>query len=279
LIVRRFGSLASVLVLLGCGNSVAPGAGVSTPRPIVPAASSSAPSAQSELAARARAVRLTPADAATTQLPTPRLELSRPTLGEIVEEPLARRYELRLEVQGFVLTRTGQGAIVSLDGKRPRRWPSEGALKLGDLVAENEPLAAGAHVLLVALVDAQGRVLRAPEKNGHPPFFVVDFSIAIPVRLPPTSHGRVFCLSPFGTYYGDEGRAVRLELFSVGRVENPLALRIASHKLDFSAQVDPDRPYEVAGLPLGDVHVTSASGRPELHCVATLNPEIPARAK
>jgi hypothetical protein len=279
LIARRFGSLASVLVLLGCGNSVAPGAGVSAPRRATPATSSSARSARSELGVAARAIRLTPADTAPTQLPMPRLALSRPTLGEIVEEPLARRYELRLDVRGFVLTRTGQGAIVSLDGKRPRRWPSEGALTLGDLVAENEPLAAGAHVLLVALVDAQGRVLRAREKDGHAPFFVVDFSIAIPVRQPPTSQGRVFCLSPFGTYYGDEGRAVRLDLFPVGPIEKPLALRIAGRELDFTTRVDPDRSYEIAGLPLGDVHITSASGHAELDCVATLNPEIPARGK
>ena len=171
---------------------------------------------------------------------------------------------------------------MSLDGNPPRHFPSEGGLRLGDLPPENEPIREGTHLLLVALTDELGRVLRGPGAAGPAPFSVVAFSVGVggEASAPPS----LFCLSPRGTYYGMPESGLRLELVTIDEagsaslVEAPkdvatARLRIQGRELDQVVEVDPGQPYAIRGLPFGDVRITDLASTAA--CVATLNPERP----
>lgn len=217
-----------------------------------------------------------PAAAPALPLPTPRVEVLQPSFGEVVEAVGARRYEIRVDVTSFVLTERGQGAFVALDGGRPRRWPPDGRLRLGDLLPEDAELTPGAHVLFVGLADGDGRFLRGRAANGQAPFAVVDFFVGARAELP-GSEPRLFCLSPVGTFYGPETHALRLELFPTGPIASPTRVRFSGGSLEHTAELDPSRPYLVEGLPAGDVTISASAGPSTASCVATLNPMFPRR--
>jgi hypothetical protein len=210
-------------------------------------------------------------------VPSPRLEIRRPTFGEVIPRAEVRGYPLELELSGFVPARDGQGVLVALDGERPRRWVPETPLRLSDLLPENESLSPGAHVLLGVLVDAEGRVLRGQGPNGQSPFFVLDFAVGERVTLPPPQSARVFCLAPAGTFYGKEHEALRLELLTTGSSPGPARLRVEAESggVDWASPLEPTRPHVLSGLPLGDVRFAAvlANGSRAV-CEATLNPEL-----
>lgn len=214
-------------------------------------------------------------------LPTPRIEIRRPAFGESIEPGLSGAYPIELDVRSYVLTREGQGLLVSLNGGRPRRWPASGRLALGDLVPATEEVPRGRNVLFAALVDGEGRVLRGAGANGQSPFFVVDFFIGVPQALPASAEPRLFCLAPVGTHYGNPGDALRLELFATAAA-TAATVHVTAPGLAFSTRVDPQRPYTIRGLPAGDVRVVaelgSAAAAPA-RCVATLNPELEVRPR
>lgn len=213
-------------------------------------------------------------------LPTPRIEVRRPAFGEIVEPGLAGAYPIELDVRSYVLTRAGQGLIVSLNGGRPKRWSADSAMKLGDLVPDAQELARGPNVLFAAFVDGEGRVLRGAGANGQAPFFIVDFFIGPHEELPSVAESRLFCLAPVGTHYGRLGDPVRLELFPTG-ASTTARVRFVARGLDFTTSLDPRIPHLVHGLPPGDLEVfaTSAAGGSPARCVATLNPELEVKPR
>lgn len=213
-------------------------------------------------------------------LPTPRIEVLRPAFGESIEPGLSRAYPIELDVRSYVLTRDGQGLLVSLNGGRPRRWPVSGRLTLGDLVLANEEVPRGRNVLFAALVDGDGRVLRGAGGNGQSPFFLVDFFVGAPQPLPASSEPRLFCLGPAGTHYGNTGAPLRLELFPTAG-GTAARVHVVAPGVDFTANLDPRKPYVIEGLPAGDVRILAelGSSTPPARCVATLNPELEVKPR
>lgn len=275
MIAPRFGPsvLALGIIAIACGR--VPARPVETAFPPKSAdASGSSQRAAGPLAIQPR-VELLLAEMPEIPVPRPRLELLRPTLGEVIATADAGTYQLEIEVSGFEITAEGPGLLVSLDGGRPRRWPKEGTLDLADLVSELERVEPGSHVLFGALVDSAGRVLRGEAGRGSARFFVADFSVGPPKPLPLPQTDRLFCVTPFGTFYGSEAEAVRLELFPTGRQSGLAAVRIeVPSALDWSAEVDVTKPYLIRGLPPGDVRISATTREgARANCELTLNPE------
>lgn len=224
-------------------------------------------------------VRLTEAAAPVLPSPAPRLEVLRPNFGELIALHDAGQYQIGLELSGFTPTVDGQGVLISLDGRRPRRWTPDTVLRLEDLIAEDESIEPGAHVLFGVLVDNEGSVFRSPGPSGPSPFFVLDFFVGQPTALTVAKTSRIFCVGPVGTFYGDQGAALRLDLVAIGAPNASARLRIAAPPAaDWFAEIDPHRPYLIAGLPLGDVRVFAELGTgSSASCESTINPAVVMR--
>ena len=60
----------------------------------------------------------------------------------------------------------------------------------------------------------------------------------------------------------------------MGPVDSTLRLRVEARGLDAWAEVRPDQPYLVGGLPFGDVSFTALRGEDAVaRCIITVNPE------
>ena len=205
--------------------------------------------------------------------PRPRLEILSPTFGETLPELAVRKHEVSVQVVPPLAA--GRTLAVSLDGLRPRPIDPAAPLVLGDLMAEDRPLAPGAHSLLLVVLDAAGGEVFGGAVRRDQVFALVDFYVGARDRaLPPPEAPRLFCLGPTGTYHGAASEKPLLELFAVGSLAPRVPLRIEAGPFVFDALVDPRSRYRVRGLPAGDVRVAAgADGGPHAECAFTLNPE------
>lgn len=208
----------------------------------------------------------------------PVVEIVEPAFGDLLDARLSRRTALKLRVENTALTPDGEGVLVALDGKRPRRWLTERGLTLGDLLPADAELDAGMHVLLAVAIGADGRSLRA-EQAAKKPFSLVSFFVgarpATPFNATPPS---LFCLNPAGTFYTKPEEPLVFDVLAFGVQKPPTRVRVRAEGFSFELPFDAARAYALHGLPRGDVwlSVGDAPG-PTSECVVTLNPAPEAR--
>lgn len=241
------------------------------------AASAPAPSSTPQI--DTHGVRLEALAEAPLPSPLPHVEIVEPAFGDVLDARLARHSSVRVRAEGVALGAEREGVLVSLDGKRPRRWLEGRALSLGDLLADDEDLAVGAHALLAVALAADGRALRGQTPQGKRALSQVSFFVGArpqaPTEFPAPS---LFCLSPTGTSYDKAGAPLLLDVLAFGAAKPSVRLRVRTRQHAFELPFDVDRAYSLSGLPFGDVWLTlgDAPG-PSAQCVITLNPPVEAR--
>lgn len=205
--------------------------------------------------------------------PRPRLEFLAPTFGEVLPELAVRKQEVRVQVTPPLAA--GWTLAVSLDGLRPRAVDPTAPLTLGELIAEDLPLAKGAHSLLLVVLDATGSEVFGGATRAEQVFALVDFYVGARDRaLPLPAASRLFCLGPTGTFHGAAAERPLLELLAVGVTERELPLRIEAGSRILETRVDPRARYRVLGLPAGDARISAGpDAGPRAECAFTLNPE------
>lgn len=267
-----------LVIVAGCGGSHGPqsAASAAVSRPSFAVPSSNAARAEPPRTLALRFVRAEPPPLPT---PLPHVEVIEPGFGDGIERELARGSAVRLRTEGTALTWDREGVAVSLDGHRPRRWVAERALTLGDLLDEDEEVSVGPHLLLAYAVAADGRALRVSAPSAPRPWSAVAFFVgpkasgALDTNVP-----ALFCVNPVGTFYVAPNASVPFELIAVPAAASPVRVEVVNGGASFTTTLDPNHPYDVSGLPLGDTRfaVGSAPG-PRAECVVTLNADTPRR--
>jgi hypothetical protein len=203
----------------------------------------------------------------------PRIEIERPAFGDVIDPRLAERSAVTLRVLDAPASEVT--VVVSLDGRRPRRFTAPEELVLRGLYPDDESLEAGAHLLLATALDGEGRALALEASPEPRPLALVGFSIG--ARAFPgieSSLPSLFCLSPTGTLYLAPGASALFQMLSLGGDGRTVPVRVRGRGVDFTSELDPARAYDVVGLPLGDM--TFSVGRspgPYAECVVTINPD------
>lgn len=210
----------------------------------------------------------------------PHIEIERPAFGDRIDPELADRTEIALRV--LDAPAADVTILLSLDGKRPRRWVSDRKLTLRALYPEDQALAPGAHLLFATAIDGSGHALGLDGASPPRPLALVGFSIgASPAAGLASTLPSLFCLNPSGTLYLAPNAPALFQVLALGGDgrSGPVPVRVRGRGVDFTSELDLRKAYEVVGLPLGDV--TLSIGRapgPYAECVVTINPETAAGA-
>ncbi|MGC4094958.1 MAG: hypothetical protein QM756_44985 [Polyangiaceae bacterium] len=244
----------------GCAPAPAPQAPSAEPSAAPSAAASVAPSASALNGFRLEALPVAAASASSAPL-----SFEEPLLGDVLDAKAARSKPVRLRASAQ------SEVLLSLDGRRPRRFRSDRAWALSDLVSPDEELSVGQHLLLAVPLASDGRALRAPGAA------LVGFFVGVrPTTLGPFPPPSLFCLSPSGTSYGPAEEPLLLDVLGFGLADSRATLHILAAGRAAELPFELSSAQRLYGVPHGDVRLRLAvTGGPSTECVVTRNPAPP----
>lgn len=238
-----------------------------------PATSPARPAPAQRAAKRASSITFTPRALPTDGVAAPSIEIDEPSFGDVLDPQFAASQAVRVRAEGAALAAPGAVLLVSLDGRHARPVAPEQKLTLADLLADQEELSPGAHLLYAVAVDGTGRALLrgAGAKSG---LVVSGFYVGARSSdaLNP-SFPSLFCLAPAGTFYLKAGEPVPFQVLAVGAQPQRLPLRVVGPSGELETEVDAGRVYDLRGLAFGDSRISVGhEPGPRAECVVTVNP-------
>lgn len=266
--VTRLGVSAVVLLVpaLACAPAAPAPAAAALPPPVAPGppvatavATTAAPAAPPKLELRPVVLK--------ALSPAPHLEIKFPFAEQRIPSEKAQGYAIRLKVDGLAHAGSAARVVLALDHHRPRPLADLGTPpRLVALLPVTQALEPGPHWLHAAVVDDQGRAVRAETPASRAPFAAVRFWVGDRgERGPPEP--RILLLEPAGTYNGADV-PVWVDFLPLYAPDGTSALvRVRGEGgREGEARLDGRAAAELVALPSGDydveVSLTGPSGTP-----------------
>jgi hypothetical protein len=207
------------------------------------------------------AVHFEPVESRPASKPLPHVEIRFPISEQRLRLSRAPRYRVRLKVDNWPMAEPAGGIQLALDENPPRVITSlREPIRLGELVAADQQLGAGAHRLFAVAVASTGEMVKPATLRSQAPFATVRFYIGergVPVPdRPMLVYGQ-----PRGTFNGNHAAdSVLVDFYVLGARlgANAFAVQveISWQEETWSTVLRRWQPLRVRGLPSGDHHVT-----------------------
>jgi hypothetical protein len=189
------------------------------------------------------------------------VEIQSPITEQRIPLHRAARYRVRLKVGNWPLGKSGAAVQLMLDQHPPILITSlQEVIRLGQLVPEDQDLAAGPHRLFAVAVLPGGEMVKPTAARSQAPFATVSFHVG--ERGKPTAEQpRLVYGQPRGTFNGDAAADLMLVDFFVlgarlGEDAFGVVISITGRQQAWSTRTRKWKPVRVSGLPSGDYQVS-----------------------